>query len=150
MGDNWKEVWVDWQEGMSFTGHNQAGGSVQMGTIEGTPGIGPMELLLLGIAGCTGMDIVSILTKKRQPPTSFQVRVRGKRANDHPKVYTQIEVSYILWGNGINPKSVEQAVQLSEEKYCSASIMLSKAAKMSSTYQILSPGEPVQNYFDPE
>lgn len=148
MSDNWREVWVDWKEGMSFTGNNPAGGSVQIGTIDGKPGIGPMEMLLLGLAGCTGMDIVSILTKKRQPPTSFQVLVRGKRASEHPKVYTEIEIAYILWGNGIEPKSVEQAIQLSEEKYCSASAMLNKAAKISSVYKILEPGEQTEKLFD--
>jgi putative redox protein len=141
MSETWKEVWVDWQEGMSFSGHNQAGGTVQIGTTGQQPGTGPMELLLLGVAGCTGMDIVSILTKKRQPPSAFQVRVRGKRAEEHPKIYTEIEVTYLLWGTGIDPKAVEQAIQLSEDKYCSASAMLSKAAKISSSYRILDPEE---------
>lgn len=149
MSDNWKEVVAEWQGEDAFIGRNPSGVSVQIGTLEGRPGIGPMEMLLLGVAGCTGMDITSILRKQRQPLQDFQVRVRGLRAATYPKVYTEIEVTYLLWGEGINPKSVEQAIQLSEDKYCSASIMMmASGAKFNSSYRILSPGEmfePVTN-----
>lgn len=144
MAGEWKEVVAEWRGENSFIGRNPSGGSVQIGTLEGRPGIGPMEMLLLGVAGCTGMDIISILEKKRQPLHDFQVRVRGKRADDFPKVYTDIEVIYILWGAGLDPRAVEQAIQLSEEKYCSASIMMKAVAKMSSSYQILAPGETLE------
>jgi putative redox protein len=95
----------------------------------------------LGLAGCTGIDILNILEKKRQKLHSFQVRVRGKRAPDPPRVYKEIEVTYLLWGEGIEPKAVEHAIQLSEEKYCSASIMLRATAEIRSSYRILAPGE---------
>jgi putative redox protein len=99
-----------------------------------------MEMLLVGVAGCSGIDIVNILMKKRQNISGFQVSVCGKRADSHPKVYTHIEVEYILWGDYLDPKAVEHAIQLSEEKYCSASIMLGATAEISSTYKLKSSG----------
>ncbi|MBU2610479.1 MAG: OsmC family protein [Chloroflexi bacterium] len=126
---------------MLFIGENTAGGTVQMGTLDGKPGVGPMQLLLVGLAGCTGMDIVSILQKKRVKLTDFKVRVRGKRAETYPMIWNDIEITYLLWGEGLKPKDVEQAIELSEEKYCSVGIMLGKTAKMSSEYHILEPGE---------
>lgn len=141
MNQVWREVSVQWQGEMGFIGKNQTGGSVQMGTIDGQPGVSPMELLLLGVAGCTGIDIVHILGKKRITLDQFEVRVRGKRADDYPMVYTEIVIEYLLWGNNLSSKAVEQAIELSEEKYCSASIMMSKSAVMQSSYRILAPGE---------
>lgn len=95
-----------------------------------------MELLLLGLAGCTGYDVVSILEKKRQPPDAFKLIVRGIRADDYPMVYTDIEVEYHLWGDQLTDKAVRQAIELSEDKYCSASVMLGKVAKIKSSYEI--------------
>lgn len=108
----------------------------------GGSGVSPMEMLLLSLAGCTGIDIVSILKKKRQPLHDFRVRVRGKRAPTHPRRYTDIEVEYIVWGEGIEPKAVEQAIALSKEIYCSVSAMLSPTAKITTTYRVLKPGLP--------
>ena len=114
-----------------------------MGKINEQPGISPMELLLAGLAGCTGGDIASILTKQRQPFVDLKVRVRGKKASDYPMVFTEFEVTYLLWGEGIEANAVERAIQLSEEKYCSVGIMLGKAAPVHSSYRILKPGEEV-------
>jgi putative redox protein len=141
MSQEWKEVSARWQGEMRFIGKNQTGGSVQMGTVDGQPGTSPMELLLVGVAGCTGMDIVHILGKKRITLDHFEVRVRGKRADDYPKVYNEIEIEYLLWSDDVSPKAVEQAIELSEDKYCSASAMMSKTAEMRSSYRILAPGE---------
>ncbi len=141
MENEWTEINAFWKGEMTFIAENQAGGQVQMGTLDGKPGIGPMQLLLAGLAGCTGMDIVSILNKKRVELTDFQVKVKGKRASDYPMVWTDIHVTYLLWGNDIRPKDVEQAIQLSEEKYCSVGIMLGKTARIVSEYRILKPGE---------
>ncbi len=141
MSENWKEVSAQWQGEMSFIGKNPTGGNVQMGTIDGQPGTSPMELLLLGVAGCTGLDIVHILSKKRIVLNQFEVQVRGKRADDYPQIYTEIEINYLLWADDLAPKDVEQAIKLSEEKYCSASAMMSKSARISSSYRILIPGE---------
>ncbi len=139
MADDWKEVSATWKGGLKFTGENAKGVRVQMGPTEDS--LGPMQLLLVGLAGCTGMDIVSILEKKRTAPTAFKVKVRGKRADTFPMVYTDIEVVYLLWGDDLKVRDVEQAIKLSEQKYCSASIMLGKTARISSSYKIFKPGE---------
>ena len=139
MADNWREVSATWKGGLNFIGENDKGGTVQMGPVDGS--IGPMQLLLAGLAGCTGIDIVSILEKKKVTPTDFKVTVRGKRAETFPMVYTDIEVEYILWGDNLKVRDVEQAIKLSEQKYCSVSMMLGKTSKITSTYKILKPGE---------
>lgn len=141
MSEVWKEVSAQWLGEMSFSGKNQTGGSIQMGTVDGKPGVSPMELLLLGMAGCTGIDIVHILGKKQLILDQFEVRARGRRADDYPQVYTEIEVEYLFWADELPAKAVEQAIQLSEEKYCSASAMLAQTAQIRSAYRILAPGE---------
>jgi putative redox protein len=98
-------------------------------------GFRPMELLLVGLAGCTAMDVISILQKKRQDVTAFEVRVlEAERAADHPRVYTKITLEYVVTGRGIDRVAVERAVTLSEEKYCSAQAMLGEVAEI--THQI--------------
>jgi putative redox protein len=141
MENGWTEINAFWKGEMTFIAENKAGGSVQMGTLDGKAGVGPMQLLLAGLAGCTGMDIVGILQKKRVKLTDMQVKVSAKRASDYPMVWTDIHVTYLLWGENIRPKDVEQAIQLSEEKYCSVGIMLEKTAHITSEYRILGPGE---------
>lgn len=147
MQGNWREVSATWIGDNAFEGKNAAGGSVQIGTWQGKPGIGPMEMLLLGVAGCTGMDIVSILEKQHQKLTDFKVMVRGNRRNEYPMIYTEIDVAYHLWGENLDHQAVERAITLSEEKYCSASAMLSATAKMRSFYQIYTPGEEMGEAF---
>jgi putative redox protein len=144
MTEDWTEVTAAWKNEMTFVGQNTSGGTVQMGTLDGKPGIGPMQLLLVAAAGCTGMDIVSILQKKRVNPTDMQVRVRGKRADDYPMIWTDIHLNYLVWGEDIQPKDVEQAISLSETKYCSVGIMLGKSAKITSEFHILKPGESAE------
>src|SRR5574338_791534 len=112
MAEEWKEVVADWEGENGFTGRNMTGGTMQIGSVNGQPGVSPMEMLLLGVAGCTGIDIVSILGKKRQDLQDFQIRVRGRRASDYPRVYKEIEVTYLLWGTNIDAKAVEHAIQL--------------------------------------
>jgi len=126
---------------MNFIGQNAAGGTVQMGTLDGKPGVGPMQLLLVAVAGCTGMDIVSILQKKHIDITDMQVRVRGNRAADYPMIWTDIHLDYLIWGNDIHPKDVEHAIRLSETRYCSVGIMLGKSANITSEYHIHKPAE---------
>ena len=130
MNQKWKEVSAEWQGELSFIGKNQTGGSIQLGAAGQHPVVSPMELLLLGVAGCTGIDIIHILDKKRITLNQFEVRVRGKRANDHPKIYTDIEIEYLLWAEDLSTKAVEQAIKLSEDKYCSASAMMSKSPRL--------------------
>ncbi|HTX93324.1 MAG TPA: OsmC family protein [Anaerolineales bacterium] len=144
MAEGWTEITADWKNELTFVGQNEAGGTVQMGTLDGKPGVGPMQLLLVAVAGCTGIDIVSILEKKRIKLSDMRIRVRGKRAADYPMIWTDINLTYILWGEDIPSKDVEQAIKLSEEKYCSVGIMLGKSAKIVSDYQILKPGESAE------
>lgn len=141
MSDQWREIEAEWQGGGTFIGRNARGGAVQMGKLNEKPGVSPMELILVGLAGCTGVDIVDILEKKRQPLKALKVQVRGKKREDFPKIYTEIEVTYQVWGEGIDPQAVERAIELSEEKYCSVSAMLRATVEIRSKYQILSPEE---------
>jgi putative redox protein len=127
MSEKWTKITANWQGGMNFIGENQTGGHVQMGTFD------------VGLAGCTGMDIVSILQKKKVNLTDFKVEVEAKRADTYPMIWTDIHVKYLLWGNNIKTGDVEQAIRLSEEKYCSVSIMLGKSADIKSTYFINLP-----------
>ena len=144
MSDQWREIEAEWKGGGAFIGTNASGGTVQMGMLDEHPGISPMEMLLVGLAGCTGVDIVDILAKKREPLQALKVKVRGKKAEDFPKIYKEIEITYLIWGDGIDPKAVERAIQLSEEKYCSVSAMLRQAAQIKSSYQILPTGSPAE------
>lgn len=141
----WREVNAEWMGEFAFRGTNPAGRQIQMGELNGKPGISPMEMLLLGMAGCTGIDVVSILEKARQDLRNLRIQVRGIRAEEYPKVWKRIEVKYLLWGVDLDPRIVERAIKLSEEKYCSASNMLRAVAEISSTYQILLPGEEPTN-----
>jgi putative redox protein len=147
MENLWREVYVDWKGERSFQAHNSSGGTVQLGVMDGKPGASPMELLLMGVAGCTGIDIANILTKARQPLKDLQVRVRGKFAPEGtlPRVFTDIEILYLVWGDGIDPKALENAIHLSEERYCSASAMMRGTANVTWTYHILQPDEVFEN-----
>jgi putative redox protein len=95
-----------------------------------------MELVLIALCGCTGYDVVSILEKKREPFTSLEVRAQGERAADPPSVYTEIKLTYRVAGK-VSRKSVEDAVRLSKEKYCSVSAMLEKTAKITTQIELL-------------
>ncbi len=141
MTEGWTKITADWKNEMTFVGKNSTGDTVQMGMLDGKPGVGPMSLLLVAVAGCTGIDIVSILHKKRLELTDLQVQVRGKRATEYPMVWTDIHLTYLIWGNTLPPADVEQAIRLSEEKYCSVGIMLGKTARLTSEYHIMKPGE---------
>jgi putative redox protein len=130
-----------WKSRLSFTGTADTGFEVPLGTdpsVGGdSDGFKPMELIAIGLAGCTGMDVISILQKKRQDVTDFEVHVRAERAEDHPRVFTEINVTYLVTGNQINPQAVERAIELSENKYCPAHAMLGQVASITCNYQIL-------------
>jgi putative redox protein len=89
-----------------------------------------MEMILIALGGCTAFDVVSILQKKRQDVTDFEILVHGDRTEEHPKVYTDITLEYVVTGHGLDPEAVDRAVELSETKYCSVSAMLRKAANI--------------------
>ncbi len=96
----------------------------------------PMQLVLIGLCGCSGMDVVSILKKKRQPFSGLQVRATAERAEEHPRVYTTIHLEFVVRGEGIDPQALERSIELSETKYCSAWAMLSKTAEITTSYRI--------------
>ena len=96
----------------------------------------PMELLLVALGGCTGADVVSILEKKRQQVTGYEIEVRAERRAEHPRIYTKIEVVHRVRGHAIDPKAVQHAIELSETKYCSVSAMLRASAHLSMSYEI--------------
>jgi putative redox protein len=104
-------------------------------------GFRPMELLLVGLAGCTGMDVISILRKKRQDVTAYEVHITGVRAEEHPMVFVEITVEHIVTGHRIQPEAVARAIELSEERYCGAGAMLGKVAHLTHTYHIVEAAE---------
>ena len=132
---------VNWVDGMLMVGKSHSGHSI---TMDGPPEIGgdnlgvrPMEMLLLGVAGCTMIDVVTTLKKMRQELTDCETKVNAERADDHPKVFTDIHIQFLVKGNDLDSKKVEKAITLSAEKYCSASIMLGKTASISHDFEIL-------------
>lgn len=121
---------VIWTKRMSFEGSSDSGFTLPLGT---SPEVGgdddgfrPLELLAIGLAGCTAMDVISILTKKRQEVTNFEVKVHANRQEEHPKVFTHLTIEYILGGKDLSREAVERAVQLSADKYCPAQAMFAK------------------------
>ncbi len=100
-------------------------------------GPSPMELVLVGLAGCTAMDVIDILKKKRESVTGLEVRVEGERADTTPAVYSDIEICYIIHGKEVSSQAVKQAVHLSETKYCSVGAMVGKTAKIKTRYEIV-------------
>ncbi|MCW9059754.1 MAG: OsmC family protein [Gammaproteobacteria bacterium] len=135
---------IKWVEDATFLGEAGSGHALVM---DGPPESGgrnlgprPMEMLLLGMGGCTAFDVIMILKKARQPVTDCVVELSAERAEQAPKVFTRIHVHFVVTGQGLAEKQVERAVQLSAEKYCSASIMLGKAAEISHDFEIREEG----------
>jgi putative redox protein len=141
MTDAWREISTSWQGGTAFLGTNKDGAQVQIGKLEGQSGIGPMEVVLTALAACTGDDVLAILKKKRQQVTELKINVRGKRAENPPKVYTEIHVEYILKGAGLKESDIQQAIRLSEEKYCSVGAMLGRSAKIHTSFKVFTSDE---------
>lgn len=129
------------REGVSFLGETDSGHAVLM---DGAPEAGgknlgprPMEMILLGLGGCTAFDVVLILRKSRQPITDCQVNIESQRAMADPKVFTHIHLHFIVTGKELDPQQVERAINLSAEKYCSASMMLKNTVKITHDYEIV-------------
>jgi putative redox protein len=99
-------------------------------------GARPKELLLMSLAGCTGSDVVSILKKKRVNLTDFEINITAQQTEEHPKVFTELELEYVFYGKDIKAKDVERAIELSTGTYCGVSAMLKKAMKINHTYRI--------------
>ena len=132
---------VIWQGGMQCEGAAESGHTIVLDAAPAAGGANrgfrPMELMAISLAGCTAMDVISILSKKRQEITSFEVKVDAPRAAELPHVFTTMEITYVLRGKGIDPAAVERAMQLSEEKYCPAQAMLRQAAPITLKYEIV-------------
>lgn len=131
---------IKWLDHMSFVGESDSGHSVVM---DGAPdaggrdlGVRPMEMLLLGLGGCSAFDVVSILHKSRQQIVDCEVEIEAERADEIPRVFTKIQMHFIVSGKGLDPKKVEKAVGLSADKYCSASKMLEKAAEITHDFEV--------------
>ena len=132
---------VKWLDHMSFVGESGSGHSVVM---DGAPesggrnlGVRPMEMLLLGLGGCAAFDVVSILQKSRQDVVDCEVLIESERSEDIPKVFTRIDMLFVVSGRNLKDAKVEKAVSLSADKYCSASEMLGKTAKITHDYKII-------------
>jgi putative redox protein len=132
---------VKWLDNMSFVGESESGHSVVM---DGPPdsggrnlGVRPMEMVLLGMGGCTAFDTVLILQRQRQSIDDVHVELSAERADEVPKVFTRIHVHYIVKGKGLDEKKVARAVEMTAEKYCSVSIMLAKSVDVTHDFEII-------------
>ncbi len=132
---------VNWVDGMLMVGKSHSGHSI---TMDGPTEIGgenlgvrPMEMLLLGVAGCTMIDVVTTLKKMRQNLTHCETKISAERADEHPKVFTDIHIHFIVQGKDLDSKKVDKAITLSAEKYCSASIMLGKTANITHDFKVI-------------
>jgi putative redox protein len=134
------KVRIKWVEDVCFVGESETGHAV---VLDGAPenggrniGMRPMEMLLIGMGACTSFDVVTILKKARQPIVNCVAEIDATRADEIPKVFTKIHVHFVITGNNLNETQVERAVKLSAEKYCSASIMLSKSVDITHDFEI--------------
>jgi len=137
---------IKWVDGVSFVGESESGHAVVM---DGPPdaggrniGMRPMEMVLVGMGGCSAFDVVTILQKARQTVSDCRVELSAERADEIPKVFTKIHVHFVVSGTGLKPAQVERAVKLSAEKYCSASIMLGKTAVITHDFEIIESPAP--------
>lgn len=135
------EASVVWDHGLSFTGTAGSGFEVALGGAREAggdeDGFRPLELMLISLAGCTAMDVILILKKQRQAVTGLEVKVHAERAAEHLKVFTAIEVEYIVRGRDIKEAGLEKAIELSETRYCSAQAMLAKVVPIRHKYRII-------------
>jgi putative redox protein len=132
------EASVIWERDLSFTGRAASGDLLPMASSsDKVGGFSPMELVLLGLAGCTAMDVIAILGKKGERVAGFEVRVRAERARAHPRVFTRSTLLYRLRGDGLDRAAVEQAIELSTTKYCSVHAMLGPTVAIDHSYELL-------------
>jgi putative redox protein len=138
-----KEVTLKQVQGITFVAK---GNSNHWVTMDGSTELGgnlagstPKELVLMALAGCTAMDVVPILKKKRAPLQKLEIQVQGTERDEHPRIFTKIHLEYIFYGDGLKTEDVERAIELSATKYCSVSAILSASAPISHSYRIVSP-----------
>lgn len=134
------EAKVKWHGKLTFTGSADSGFQVPLGTEPAVggdnDGLRPMELLAIGLAGCTAMDVISILSKKRQEVTDFEVQVHAGRAEEHPKVFTGAVIEYWVTGRALDEAALVRAIELSATRYCPAQAMFSKLMPVELKYHI--------------
>ncbi len=134
------EATVIWEKGLTFTGSAGTEFNVPLDASEDeggdNDGFQPMQLIAIGLAGCTAMDVISILTKKRQNVATFKVRVNAKRDSEHPRVFTQFIIEYLITGENIDETAVQRAIESSETKYCPAQAMFNQIVPIELSYQI--------------
>jgi putative redox protein len=128
------------QDGLHFVGSDASGYTVDMDATAaagGGKGLTPMELILIGLAGCSAMDVIAILRKKRQPVEGLEVQVTGRRREDHPTVFTSIDLEYLIHGADVDPIAVTRAIELSKKVYCPVWAMFSQSVQIDSSFRIL-------------
>ncbi len=146
---------VNWHGGLSFTGQANSGFTVNLGadpSVGGAnDGFRPMELMAISLAGCTAMDVISILRKKRQDVTAFDVQVHADQAHEHPHVFTQATIEYLVTGHNVDEKAVLRAIELSATRYCPAQNMLNKVIPITLRYRIFEEGgeQVAQGVYEP-
>lgn len=132
---------VTWRHGLSFTGEANSGWRIPIGSTKEhggrDDGASPMELMAMGLAACSGMDVISILKKKQQDVTDFDVKFHIVRAKEHPKVFTRVVLEYVVMGHSVDPAAVERAVELSTTKYCSGYAMMKQAVPIEVKISVL-------------
>lgn len=135
------DVKLNWKGGMTFEGAGRSGFVQKLDTEVAVGGSDsaarPMEFIAIGLAGCTGMDVISILQKKKQPVSDFQVSVHAERAGEHPKVFTNAVIEYLVTGRDVEEAAILRAIELSAGKYCPGIAMLSKAFPIRFVYKLL-------------
>ena len=138
MSENAKTANLIWEgQRLAFTGVGGSGFTLRIDSPAGPNAASPMELVAIASGSCTAMDVIDILHKKKQDVTGFEVRVIGLRTEAHPKVFTEIDLEYVVTGRHIDSKAVERAIELSLTKYCSVNAMLAAAVKINQHYQIV-------------
>ncbi len=131
---------VTWKTGLSFTGSADSGFEIALdgdAKVGGSnTGFQPMELMAVSLAGCTAMDVISILLKKKQSVTAFEVKVHAQRAEEHPKVFTHAVITYVVTGHNLDEQALRRSIELSATKYCPAQAMLGKVIPLELNYEI--------------
>lgn len=135
------EAKVTLLDNMQFSGTASSGHTLIMDADNASgghnTGFRPMELLLVGFGGCSGMDVISILRKKRQQVTGLEINVTGEKSDTAPKIYKEVHIEYVVKGKGVDTMAVERAISLSLEKYCSVGATLAKAGRITHSYRIV-------------
>lgn len=136
-----KKAFVKQLQGITFVGKTDSNHWITMDGPENffgsNAGIRPKELILLGLAGCTGSDVVAILQKKKVDLKGFEINITAEQQEEHPQVFTKIHLEFLFYGNNIAEKDVERAIELSQTKYCSVTVMLQKAVQITHSFKII-------------